>query len=90
MAELLLHKQEIPKDTLDRLAAEGVIAIQTDDPEGFRFLTIEPATISTSDFLWASLDALREAVSGGRGASQLVENLARLASEAREKKQEDR
>lgn len=81
MAELLLHKQDLSEETIERLSKQGVITIQTEDPEGFRFLSIEPASIRTDDFVWASLDALQAAgPDGSKGAHRLVKNLSDLAA----------
>lgn len=87
MAEILLHKQEIPADVIDRLASEGVITIRTDNPDDFRFLSLEPAAIRTNDFLWAALDAMQVSCGeyGNGSSKRLVKNLAELAREQHNK-----
>jgi hypothetical protein len=86
MAQILLHKQPLTQDQLDKLAAEGVIAIHTQRPKDFQFLDLKVPQIEINDMVWALLDAANtENNYASEVRRKLVENLTKLANENRER-----
>jgi hypothetical protein len=86
MPQILLHKQKLTPEQIEKLTAEGVIAIQTKKPEDFQFLDLRVPQIEMNDMVWALLDAAdtKESASGDV-RRKLVANLAKLANEKRAK-----
>ncbi len=82
MVHLLLHKQKLTKKESEQLIAGGVVAIQTDNPDDFKFLTGEVSKLEVNEMVWAALDACSVDDSMYRNVGmRLVENLAKLAAE---------
>lgn len=83
MAELLLTPPGAI-DPADRelLREAGVVVVETDDPTACRFLRASEV-VSSSDMLWAAMDALRQNYNYDNGAGdkhreRLASNLIRL------------
>jgi predicted secreted protein len=86
MPQILLHKQKLTPEQIEKLTAEGVIAIQTKKPEDFQFLDLRVPQIEMNDMVWALLDAAdTKDQSSGDVRRKLVANLAKLANEKRAK-----
>jgi hypothetical protein len=84
MPQILLHKQKLSAEQLEKLASEGVIAIQTTEPADFQFLDLDVPRIALNDMVWACLDALNTDDSYSKDSRrQLIRNLALLATEQR-------
>jgi hypothetical protein len=86
MTQILLHKQKLTELQVAKLEAQGVIAIRTNDPEGFKFLDLSVPQIKLNDMVWACLDAANTDNSYTSDVRRrLVQNLATLAKEQRTK-----
>lgn len=90
MTQILLHKQTLSVEQIAKLATEGVIAIQTDAPEDFKFLGLDVPQIPMDDMVWACLDALNTDESYSKDSRrQFIRNLATLATEGRKRRTQD-
>lgn len=89
MAQILLHKQPLTEQQVNDLAAQGVIAIQTDKPKGFQFLDLRVPQIEMNDMVWALLDAANTSKTYASDVRcGIVENLAKLAKAKHEARKE--
>jgi hypothetical protein len=86
MTQILLHKQTLSAKQIEKLASEGVIAIQTEKPEDFKFLDLSVPQIEINDMVWALLDAANSDNTYSTDVQRkLIDNLATLATEKRAK-----
>ena len=89
MTQILLHKKRLPKKMADALFAQGVIAIQTDTPEDFKFLAVDTviSQFTIDDMMWAVLDAAaKDNTFNNVVAGRLLINLKSLAEKQKAKR----
>ena len=78
MVQILLHKQELTAEQIQKLDAQGVISIQTQKSKDFQFLDLRVSQIEMNDMVWACLDPLNQDSSQ---KTRFIANLAKLATE---------